>query len=122
MKNMSEKEIRNLIQLHEMAAGRLKLEISPRPTEPECRPEFPPVVGFHRPMHGELSSADEPVVDTPFVAIRYANGCWFINRGGGAPSRPHSWDALLDWIGVDYWETIFTMVAGLPFELPPPSE
>ncbi|AVO26054.1 hypothetical protein SEA_THUMB_77 [Mycobacterium phage Thumb] len=101
--NLDEKAIRHLIDMHEDAIAQLKAQIATRPVEPAWRGEFPPAVGFFR------CCRDYPgdnAVDRPFVAIRYATGTWFINRGGGAPSGPLTWDQLLDWIEPSHWDTI----------------
>lgn len=106
-KNLSER-VRHLIELHEEAIATLKLQIADRPVEPLSDPTgFPPVVGFTKVMPG--LTHDDPHVDTPFVAIRYSTGCWFLNRGAGATSQALSWDSLLDWIGADAWVTIKRM-------------
>lgn len=108
MTNLDEGAIRHLISIHEEAISQLKLQIAHRPSEPANKDEkFPPAVGFFRPSR---DYPGDPTVDRPFVAIRYSVGQWYINRGGGAPSVPMTWDELLDWIGVAHWKTIAPLI------------
>lgn len=104
MGHLDSKAIRHLIDFHREAIATLEAEIADRPAVPEPLGGFPPVVRFTRTMPGLQVS--DPQVDRPFVAVGYAPDTWFINRGGGAPSGPLTWDSLLDWIGVENWNTV----------------
>lgn len=109
MSNLDDNAIRHLIEIHEEAISQLKLQITKRPAEPALTGEtpYPPVVSFFRQCQ---DYPGDPAVDRPFVAIRYSGKQWFINRGGGAPSGPMTWDELLDWIGVSGWKSIQPMI------------
>lgn len=109
MSNLDDNAIRHLIEIHEEAISQLKLQITKRPAEPAPTGEtpYPPVVSFYRRTQDFPSDAP---IDRPFVAIRYQEANWYVNRGGGAPSGPLTWDALLDWIGVSGWKSIQPMI------------
>lgn len=106
---MDENQIRHLINMHKEAISQLELQIAERPVEPEYnKTNFPAVVGFYRLCQDYPT--DHPA-DRPFVAIRYNDGNgWYLNRGGGAPSGPLTWDELLDWIEHSHWDSIRIMM------------